>query len=166
MTLFGHELSSGQQFLIKLFNFTVFAGALVLALKGVLASAFRSRAKELEEQLTQAERERTQAESQLKELEGRMAGLQEELDSILAKAESDAESERVRIVEAARVEAAAILAQTRFDIESQQRQAEQELRALVAQLAVEGARKQLETRLARGEAAPVMDRAIAKVGGV
>ncbi len=166
VTLFGHELSTGQQFLIKLFNFAIFAGALVFGLKGVLSSAFRTRARELEEQLTQAERERAQAEAQLKELDGRMVGLQAELDSILAKAETDAEVERTRIVEAARVEAAAILAQARFDIESQQRQAEQELRALVAELAVAGARKQLEIRLAGGEAAQVMDRAIAKVGGV
>lgn len=166
VTLFGHELTPGQQFLIKLFNFAIFAGALVFALKGVLSSAFRTRAKELEEQLTQAERERIQAEEQLRELEGRMAGLQSELDTILSKAEAEAEGERTRIVEAARAEAAAILAQTRFDIESQQRQAEQELRALVAQLAVEGARKQLEARLAGGEAAGVMDRAITQVGGV
>lgn len=166
ITLFGHELTPGQQFLIKLFNFSVFAGALVLALKGVLSSAFRTRAKELEEQLTQAERERIQAEEQLRELDGRMAGLQAELDTILSKAEAEAEGERTRIVEAARAEAAAILAQTRFDIESQQRQAEQELRALVAQLAVEGARKQLEVRLAGGEASGVMNRAINQVGGV
>lgn len=166
VTLFGHELSTGQQFLIKLFNFAIFAGALVFGLKGVLSSAFRTRARELEEQLTLAERERAQAEAQLRELDGRMAGLQAELDSIMVKAEAEAEGERIRIVEAARVEAAAILAQARFDIESQQRQAEQELRALVAELAVAGARKQLEIRLAGGEAAQVMDRAIAKVGGV
>ncbi len=166
VVLFGHELTSGQQFLIKLLNFSLFAGALVFALKGVLASAFRLRAKELQEQLSQADRLRGEAESKLADLEQRMGALQVELDGILAQAESDAQGERDRIVSVARQEAEAILAQVRFEIVSQQRQVEQELRTFVAERVVASARQQLEARISGGEAAGVLDRAIAKVGGV
>jgi len=165
ITLFGKTLGPGAQFLVKLVNFSIFAGIMLLLLKGPLSAAFKARAKELEDLLNQAEKDKAEGQAQLQELEAKMAGLQSELAGILAKAEADADAERVRILEAARLEADAILAQTQAEIEFQKRLAEKELRALVATLAVEGAAKRLEAKLQGETAGRVLDRAIEQVGG-
>ena len=163
--LFGKSLGPLAKFLVQVFNFAIFAGLLVLALKGALASAFKARAKELEDQLNQAEKDKAEGERQLKELEAKMAGLQTELESILTKAEADAEHERQRILDAAKAESVQILAQAQTEIDFQKRQAEKELRALVAELAVEGATKKLEAMVQGKLAEQVVDRAIDSVGG-
>jgi F-type H+-transporting ATPase subunit b len=110
--------------------------------------------------LTLAEREKAEGEAQVRELEARMAGLEGELDSILSKADADAAAEKERIIEAARAEAEVILAQARSEIDFQRKSAEQELRALVAQLAVEGAAQRLQAKLQGPAAATLVDRAI------
>jgi len=165
VTLFGHALDDKAKFGVQVFNFAIFAAILVLLLKGALASAFKARTRELEDKLSQAERDRTEAAAQIQELDTRMAGLQQELEGIMAKAEADAEQEKERILASAKAESAQILAQTLVEIKFQQRQAEDELRALVATLAVEGAATRLEARLQGPEAAQVIDRAIVQVGG-
>jgi len=163
--LFGHSLGAPAQFGVMLFNFALFAGLLVALLKGALGAAFKARAKDLEDRLSLAEREKAEAEQQIRELEARMAGLQQELAGIMAKADADAETEKARIIESAKAEAEQILAQTGAEIEAQQRQAEAELRALLAELVVAGAAQRLEARVHGDVAGQVLDRSIEQVGG-
>lgn len=163
--LFGISLGQLGQFLVRVVNFGIFFAILYFILKGALSSAFKARAKELEEQLSQAERDKAEGEAQLKELEARMADMQAELAGIMAKAESDAEAEKQRVLDAARAEADQILSQTHAEIAFQTRLAEKELRALVAELAVEGAARQLAARVQGMTAEQVLDRAIETVGG-
>lgn len=163
--LFGMELGTGGQFLVKLFNFALFAAILVFLLKGALSSAFKARARELEDKLSQAERERLEADAQIRDLEARMAGLQAELEGIMAKAGTEAETEKARILESAQAEAAQILAQTKAEIDFARRNAEAELRNLVAGLAVEGATRRLQDRVQGDVASGVLDRSIQQVGG-
>jgi len=163
--LFGMTLGPFGQFMLKVFNFAVFFFGLFFLLKGALSSAFKARTKELQEQLGQAERDKAEGLAQLQELGTKMTGLQEELDGIMVKAERDAELEKQRILEAARLEADQILAQTRQEIEFQKRLAEQELRALVAELAVQGAAERFKIRVQGATAERVLDRSIEQVGG-
>lgn len=163
--LFGMTLGPFGQFMLKVFNFAVFFFGLFFLLKGALSSAFKTRTKELQELLGQAERDKAEGLAQMRDLETKMTGLQEELDGIMVKAESDAELEKQRILEAARQEADQILAQTRQEIEFQKRLAEQELRALVAELAVQGAADRLQVRVQGATAERVLDRSIEQVGG-
>lgn len=167
--LFGMVLGAGAQFAIKVINFLIFAGGLVFLTKGVLSASFKARAKELEDRLSQAEKDKAEGEAQISELEAKMAGLQVELGTILQKAEVDSEAEKQRILEGARAEAAAILAQTKADIENQGKLAEAQLRALVAGLATEGAAKKLKAQLQGATASTTMDRAIEQInhaGGI
>lgn len=163
--LFGRSLGTMAQFGVTVFNFALFAGILGFLLKGALASAFKARARELEEKLSQAEREKAEADRQIRELEIRMAGLAQELEGIMAKADADAEAEKQRIINSAKAEAAQILAQTGVEIEAQARQAEAALRALVAELVVAGAAERLESLVKGKVAARVLDQAIEQVGG-
>lgn len=163
--LFGIPLDDAGKFAVQVVNFTIFFLILFFILKGALASAFRARARELEEQLSQAEKDQAEGEAQLKELEAKMACMQKELEAIMAKSVADAEAEKQRVLDAARVEATLILAQTKAEIEFQKRLAEKELRALVAELVIEGAAKRLEARVQGAIAEQVLDRAIQEIGG-
>ena len=164
--LFGVVLGDGAQFAIKVINFLIFAGGLIFLTKGALSAAFKARTKELEDRLSQAEKDKAEGEAQIGELEAKMTGLQAELSGILQKAEVDSEAEKQRILEGARAEAAAILAQTKTDIENQRKAAEGELRALVAGLATEGAAKKLKTQVQGATASTTMDRAIEEIGQI
>ena len=166
MKLFGKEYGNLGAFLVQLLNFAIYGAALFFMLKGALSTMFKARKEELETLLAQAERDKAEGEAQVRELEAKMAGLEGELAGILAKADTDAEAEKQRVLEAARAEATQILAQVQAEIGHQKRQAELELRALVAELAVEGAAKRLEAKLQGPEAGKALDRAIQQIGGV
>jgi F-type H+-transporting ATPase subunit b len=161
----GPAVNDLQQFGLKVLNFAIFAAIIVFAVKGKASAAFRERAEELRAALSQAEKDRAEGEAQILALEAKMAGLQGELDGILSKADADAQAEKARIIEAARSEAEAILAQAQAEIGHHHRQAEKELRALVTQLAVEGATQRLQAAMQTSESSKVMDRAIQQVGG-
>lgn len=166
MKLFGREYGNLGAFLVQLLNFAIYGAALFFLLKGALSAMFKSRKEELETLLAQAEKDKAEGEAQMKEMEAKMAGLEGELAGILSKAETDAEAEKQRVLEAAKAEAAQILAQAQAEIGFQKRQAEQELRALVAELAVEGAAKRLESRMQGPDATRALDHAIQQIGGV
>lgn len=166
MKLFGKVYGNLGAFLVQLLNFAIYGAALFFLLKGALSVMFRERKVELETLLARAEKDKAEGEAQMKDMEAKMAGLEGELAGILSKAEADAEAEKQHVLEAARTEAAQILAQAQTEIGHQKRQAEQELRALVAELAIEGAGKRLEARLQGTEAGQVLDRAIQQIGGV
>ncbi len=166
MKLFGKEYGNLGAFLVQLLNFAIYGAALFFMLKGALSTMFKARKEELETLLAQAEKDKAEGEAQVRELEAKMAGLEGELAGILAKADTDAEAEKQRVLEAARAEATQILAQVQAEIGHQKRQAELELRALVAELAVEGAAKRLEAKLQGAEAGKAVDRAIQQIGGV
>jgi F-type H+-transporting ATPase subunit b len=163
--LFGKHLGPTAQFLLKLLNVLIFCGLLFWVLKGVLGAAFKARANEIEAKLAQSEKDRAEGEAQVRELEAKMAGLQAELGGIMTKAEADAEAEKQRILEAARLEAEQILSTARSEIEYQRRLAETELRELIANLAVEGAEKRIQQQMQGENVARVMDLAIEQIGG-
>ena len=165
MTLFGKDYGKLGAFLVQLLNFAIFGAGLFFLLKGALSAMFKARKEELETMLAQAARDKAEGEAQMKEMEAKMAGLEGELAGILARAETDAEAEKQRVLEAARAEATQILAQAQAEIGLQKRQAETELRALVAELAIEGAAKRLEAKMQGPEASKALDRAIQQIGG-
>ena len=163
--MFGIGLGSTAQWIIQVINLLIFGGALWYLVKGPVKSAFANYRKDLEDRLAQAEKDKAEGEAQIKELETKMAGLQAELGDILAKASVEAEAEKQRVLESAKVEAAAILAATEAEITRQQQLASQGLRELVAELAVEAATKRLEIRVQGATAQAVTDDAIAELGG-
>ena len=164
MKLFGKEYGNLGAFIVQLLNFAIWGAGLYFMLKGGLSAMFKSRKEELETLLAQADK--AESAAQMKELEVKMAGLEGELAGILSKADADSETEKQRVLEAARAEALLILAQAQAEIGFQKRQAEQDLRALVAELTVEGAAKRLEAKLQGPEAGKALDRAIQQIGGV
>lgn len=160
----AHHGVNWKELIFKLINFGLFIGIIWMAAAAKAKMGFKARAEELEHALQQAARDKAEGEAQIASLESKMSGLQAELDGILAKAGKDAEAEKIRVIEAARAEAQAILAQTQSEIAFQQKQAEQELKALVAQLAVEGATARIQAKLQGASAASAIDKAITQIG--
>lgn len=160
----AHHGLNWKELGLKLINFGLFVGIIWFAASGKAKAAFAARAKELEDQLQQAARDKAEGEAQIAALESKMGGLQAELDGILEKAGKDAEAEKARVIDAARTEAQALLAQAQSDITFAQKQAEQELKALVAQLAVEGATARIQAKLQGAVAAGAIDKAITQIG--
>jgi F-type H+-transporting ATPase subunit b len=163
--LFGKFFGPTGQFLLKLFNFLLFASLLVWLLKGMLASMFKARADDIEAKLAQSEKDRLEGEAQLKALEAKMVDLLDEISDVLLKSGADAEAERQKILEAARVEAEQLLAHAHAEIEHHRRITEIELRELVTKLVVEGAEKRIQQQIHGTSAAQVMDQAIQQIGG-
>ncbi len=153
-----------KELIYKLINFGLFIGIIWMAAAAKAKMGFKARAEELEGALQQAARDKAEGEAQIASLESKMSGLQAELDGILAKAEKDSEAEKARVIEAARTEAQALLAQAQSDITFAQKQAEQELKALVAQLAVEGATARIQAKLQGATAGSAIDKAITQIG--
>lgn len=149
--------------IFRLVNFALFAAGIWLLIGVGKKAAFQKKAQDIEHRLRQAERDKAEGEAQIRDLETRMAGLQQELEGLVSKAEADAEAEKTRVVEAARQEASMIVAQAGAEIAFKQKQAELELRALVAQLAAEAAAQRIQSRI-EGEASKVLDKAIREIG--
>lgn len=149
--------------IFRIVNFSIFAAGIWFLIGVGKKAAFRKKAEDIEHRLRQAERDKAEGEAQIRDLETRMAGLQQELEGLVSRAEADAEAEKVRVVDAARQEASMIVAQAGAEIAFKQKQAELELRALVAQLAAEAAAQRIEARI-QGEASSVLDKAIREIG--
>lgn len=149
--------------IFRLVNFSLFAAGIWFLIGVGKKAAFRKKAEDIEHRLRQAERDKAEGEAQIRDLETRMAGLQQELEGLVSRAEADAEAEKARVVDAARQEASMIVAQAGAEIAFKQKQAELELRALVAQLAAEAAAQRIEARI-QGEASSVLDKAIREIG--
>jgi F-type H+-transporting ATPase subunit b len=163
--LFGKPIGVLAQFGVTVFNFLIFFGILFLALKGALSSAFKTQKEELQNRLFKSEKDKEEAKLQIQELETRMAGLQQELSSVMAKAEMDAKLEQSQILEDAKTEVAHIVSQTHAEIESLKRGVKAELHAMVMELVVAKAEQNLTAQLHGDLAASTLDRAIGKVRG-
>jgi len=163
--LFGKPIGILAQFGVTVFNFLIFFGILFLALKGALSSAFKTQKEELQNRLFKSEKDKEEAKLQIQELETRMAGLRQELSSVMAKAEMDAKLEQSQILEDAKIEVAQIVSQTHAEIESLKRGVKAELHAMVMELVVANAEQNLTAQLHGDLAASTLDRAIVKVRG-
>ena len=163
--LFGRPIGVLAQFGVTVFNFLLFFGILFFALKGALSSAFKTQREELKAKLFKSEQDKEEANRQVQELEARMFGLQQELSSVMAKAEIDAKIEQNQILEAAKTEVAQIMHQTHVEIESLKQSAKSELHAMVMDLVIANAAERLTAQLHGNLAAHTLDQAIEKVRG-
>jgi F-type H+-transporting ATPase subunit b len=131
----------------KWINFAIVAGAIVWVFGKVLPPKFRSHAETIGSAITKATGVKAAADAQLCEAESKLANLQKEVAELRAVAarESAAEVERLRA--ATRSDAQKIAAAAKAEIEAAERAARLELKALAANLAVDGAESLLAKQL-------------------
>ena len=131
--------------IFKWINFAVVAGALYWVFAKYLPPKFRSHAETISSAITRATSAKAAAETQLREAETRLANLQKEVAELRAHAEKEAAAEVERLRAATQSDMQKIAAAAKAEIEAAERATRLELKALAANLAVDGA----ETLLAK-----------------
>ena len=131
----------------KWLNFVVLFGALGWYLRKPLGEFLRTRAKGIEDGLSNAREAKRIALQKSDEIQARLAQLDEEIRQFKTLANQEAEKELTRIMENARQEAQKILDLASREIEGMKKSARLELKAFVAELAVKLAEERLRTSM-------------------
>ena len=132
--------------LFALLNFAVFLGLLIKFARPKLLAFLRTRHEEVKGQLEDAARLRAEARAKLEEYNRRIAGVDAEVNNLLAEIRGEAEAEREMILAQARSQANALKAEAERRIESEIARARLTLEREVAVAAVAAAEKILRER--------------------
>jgi F-type H+-transporting ATPase subunit b len=133
--------------IFKWINFAIVAGLIVWVFGKKLPSVFRARAEAVSSAITSATSAKAAADAQLREAETRLANLQKEVAELRALAEKEAAAEVERLRATTLSDAQKIAAAAKAEIEAAERAARLELKALAANLAVDGAESLLAKQL-------------------
>jgi F-type H+-transporting ATPase subunit b len=139
-----HHVESPLTAVWKWLNFLILFGGLGWYLRKPLRGFLDSRARAIEEGLANARQAKELASTKLSEIETRLARLDQEIVHLKEQASREAEDERTRILESAKLEAQKILDLARREIDGLQKSARLELKAHLASLAVKLAEERLQ----------------------
>lgn len=142
----GHHFN-WTEFGAKCLNVALFFGVLGYFVKKPIAEFFVNRRKQIEDALTLAEESNKQAKQRLDEIGQKMAGIEAEVEQILADARRQAEEEKVNIAKKAEAEAEQIVAQAKEDVEAMRRDAARTLKVFVTDLAMAEAEKVIKSSM-------------------
>jgi len=143
----GNAASEHATEIFKWINFAIVAGLIVWVFGKKLPSVFRARAEAVSSAITSATSAKAAADAQLRDAETRLANLQKEVAELRASAEKEAAAEVERLRAATLSDAQKIAAAAKAEIEAAERAARLELKALAANLAVDGAESLLAKQL-------------------
>ncbi len=141
----GNAATERATEIFRWINFAILAGVIVWVFGKLLPPVFRKRAEAVSSAITDATNAKAAADAQLRDAESRLANLQKEVAELRALAEREAVAEVERLRAATHSDAQKIAAAAIAEIEATERAARLELKALAANLAVDGA----ETLLAK-----------------
>jgi F-type H+-transporting ATPase subunit b len=133
--------------LFKWINFAIVAVVLLWLFGKVLPPKFRANAENISSAIAKATSAKTEAYRQLREAEEKLKRLEQEVTQLRATAKQDAEAEAERIRNAAKADAQKIGAAAQSEIAAAERAARLELKAIAANLAVDGAESLLARQL-------------------
>lgn len=143
----GNAATERATEIFKWINFAIVAGLIVWVFGKKLPSVFRARAEAVSSAITSATSVKAVADAQLRDAETRLANLQKEVAELRALAEKEAAAEVERLRAATLSDAQKIAAAAKAEIEAAERAARLELKALAANLAVDGAESLLTKQL-------------------
>src|SRR5208282_1154982 len=131
----------------KWINFAILAGLLLWVFGKLLPAVFRKKAETISSAITNATSAKATADAQLRDAETRLANLQKEVQELRAASEKEASAEVARLRAATLSDGEKIAAAAKAEIEAAERAARLELKALAANLAVDGAESLLAKQL-------------------
>jgi F-type H+-transporting ATPase subunit b len=143
----GNAATERATEIFKWINFAIVAALIVWIFGKKLPSGFRARAEAVSSAITSATSARAAADAQLRDAENRLANLQKEVAELRALAEKEAAAEVERLRATTLSDAQKIAAAAKAEIEAAERAARLELKALAANLAVDGAESLLAKQL-------------------
>jgi F-type H+-transporting ATPase subunit b len=131
----------------KWINFAIVAGVLVWVFGKLLPPVFRKKAEAISSAITNATNAKAAADAQLRDAETRLANLQKEVAELRTYSERESVAEVERLRAATRNDTQKIAAAAGAEIEAAERAARLELKALAANLAVDGAESLIAKQL-------------------
>jgi len=143
----GNAATERATEVFKWINFAIVAGVIVWVFAKKLPPVFQKRAEAVSSAITSATSAKAAAEAQLREAETRLANLQKEVAEVRAYAEKEAAAEVERLRAVTLSDMQKIAAAAKAEIEAAERAARLELKALAANLAVDGAEPLLAKQL-------------------
>ena len=152
-------------FVATLVAFGVFAWILAKFAWGPLLKIVDDREKAIREQVDSAERAAADAKATLVQHQELLRGAGRERDELLARATKDAEALRVELQTKARGDADQILARAREQMQREKEQAVAELRAQVADIAIEAASRIVKSSLSEEAQRKLVDDYIKQLPG-
>jgi F-type H+-transporting ATPase subunit b len=143
----GNAAQERTNEIFKWINFVLVAGGLIWLFGKVLPPKFRGNAEAINSAITKATAAKAEADRQLREAEQKLATLEQEVAQLRATAQREAELETERIRNATRADAQKIGVAATAEIEAAERAARLELKAIAANLAMDGAESMLAKQL-------------------
>lgn len=157
------EAHYGPSLVAKVFNFIVFVGILAFLLGRPIAAFFRQRKANIANSLEAAEIAQLEAQAKLADTERRLAGIETQIDEILARAREQAAAEHALILEQAKADAARLLGQAEAQVGDLESAAVRRLRSVAANLAVELARELVEQQLQPKDREEIFNRTLSRL---
>jgi F-type H+-transporting ATPase subunit b len=133
--------------IFKWINFALLAGGLLWMFGKVLPPKFRANADSISSAITKATAAKAESDRQLRQAEQKLARLEQEVAQLRATAQREAEAEAERIRNITQSDAQKIAVAAKAEIEAAERAARLELKAIAANLAVDGAESLLSKQL-------------------
>ena len=143
----GNAATERANEFFKWINFAIVAGLVAWVFLKLTPPFFRKNAETISSAINKATAARAEADRQLREAESKLARVQEEVAQLRATAqrEAAAEAERIRAITKSDAEKVALAGKA--EIEAAERAARLELKAIAANLAVDGAESLLAKQL-------------------
>jgi F-type H+-transporting ATPase subunit b len=133
--------------LFKWINFAIVAGLIAWVFLKLTPPFFRKNAESISSEITKATAAKAEADRQLRQAEEKLARLQEEVAQLRATAQRETVAEAERIRRATESDTQKIGVAAKAEIEAAERAARLELKAIAANLAVDGAELLLAKQL-------------------
>ena len=159
-----HHATSINDIWFPLANFLIYSFILVKFAFPLVRDFLRSRRDEVVSTISQASAKKQAAEALVNEYRAKLAGLETEVQSILASLRQEGERERNRVVSEAQATAVKIKEDASFLAEQEVKMARQKLREEMAELAAATARQLVERNLSSADQTRLADDFIQTIG--
>jgi F-type H+-transporting ATPase subunit b len=148
----------------RIVNFAILMAVLVFVLRKPLTDFLNAKTTQIREQLAEARSRETNADVERKKTEELLAGLDREVQKAKQEAANAAQAEKDRILRTAEQEAARIRAVARKEIEAEVEAGRRRLFARATELAVELAKKKIESSMTDDDRNRLVDRSVDVLG--
>ena len=150
--------------ILETLNLLLFVGVLGYFLKGPIGTAFRERRTKIAAELAEAKARREKADRLAEDIQSRLSQIEQEVGSIMKRAEEDGERQRRELIAGAEAEAEKIVANARNEVDARLKSAKQELTAYAGELATRRAHQILRESMTDQDRKKLFEESLDQIG--
>ena len=150
-------------FIYRIVNFTILAGALFFLLRKPVKKAFADRVQGIQERLADLERQKEEAEKKYAEYKGKLALLEQETGKIIASYIAEGEAAKAQIVDEAKTMADKMQEQAKVAIRQEFEKAKAQIQGEIVNEAVIAAEKLIKKEINDEDQDRLVNEYVAKV---